>query len=167
MDIPETFKPKEFQGINLEYPKEPISDIESVIMEESFVDCTKKHIENWDVAYPSLINLGVNIGHIDKAIHVTYYDENRMEFGKYGVGPSKYTINLIEYHSKNILDKDLESLFDKGVEFYLSKDKFMERFLFKDKIAIYIDGNKPFIKKSVNYYRGLGFKQLSYTIKIV
>lgn len=173
MDVPETFASKEFKGKDLEYLKKPTYSIESLILEESFVDCNRKHVGPWEFTShffterPILSDLGINPKHIEKAVYVDYYDDKIKQFGKYGVGSSMYTIRFVQYPSKSCLDEELENLFEEGIKFYKSKNRFMKRFLFKDKIAIYIDGNEEFIKKSVNYYRKLGFKQLSCTIKAV
>lgn len=159
MKVPKTFVLEEFKEFNLKYLNTPVKDIESLIMEDSFVDCDKRNIEELNTASPFSINLGINWRSVEKVVHVKYTRSANANLTQ--------SIKFLQYCSKNCLKDDLESLFDMGTKFYMSKRKFTDRFLFKDRISMYLDGSPEFINKLVDHYRMLGFKQLTYRIEVV
>lgn len=83
----------------------------------------------------------------------------------------RYNFNrivLLQYKTETDLLKNLRSVFENGFILYSgNKLNFFQRFLFKDNISIYLEGDKKFTKELQAYYRSLGFKHLDYELKAV
>lgn len=98
---------------------------------------------------------GIEPKSVEKAVFV-HYNNN--------------TIMLIKHNRPEDITKDLRKLFKKGTLFYeknSSITEFTEIFLFKNNIAVYLQGKDDFNKKAADYYRRKGFKQLGYELKEV
>ncbi len=156
MKIPKIFT---VEGKEREIKKHPKKQYKRTI--EDFVDKQLMEYQKLDVydinmaLNPDFLKVrGIEPEIIEKAVFAHYGDN---------------TIMLVQYKTKEDLTKNLRKLFKKGILFYENhcEAEFIERFLFKDNITVYLQGNDDFNKKAANHYSKKGFKQLEYELKVV
>jgi len=104
-----------------------------------------------------LANRGLNFETIEKAFSVSYHSPTSAHY--------KEAI-LIQYKYETSLIDNLDNIFLKGMS-QENEINFIDTFLFKKNIAIYLEGNVDFINRFRDYYRKKGFKQLNYKLEAV
>lgn len=103
-----------------------------------------------------LVNRGINFGVVEKAFSVSYHSTT--SYYKEAI--------FVQYKDETSLVNNLEEIFLKGMR-YDTEIKFIETFLFKKNITLYLEGDKDFINAFRDYYRKKGFKQLNYKLEAV
>lgn len=154
MKTPKTFIQKDLKKIKSYDSEKNIQDTSQLIADEFILDCNEKSIRELDLYNNFLSGRGVDTETLEKILLVWYDNSIR--------------VILFQYKTKASLTKSLRNAFEEGMMYHSERElKFTEKFLFKDKIAIHLDGKKTSIEKLVSYYRNLGFKQLDYKLKII
>lgn len=152
MKIPTIFIPDRQKGEGrdsskkLNNKKKPALNLEDLVPD--ILDNEKKYTT---IAHPDFLTArGVDTKVVEKAIWIAN------------------DILLIRYNTKTDLINNLKNLFERGMIFYDKHTiKFTKRFLFKDNISIYLQVEEELFKKCTEYYKGLGFKQIDYELKMV
>lgn len=104
-----------------------------------------------------LVNRGLNFESVEKAFSVSYHSPTSSHY--------KEAI-FVQYKDETSLIDNLEEVFLKGMRCE-TETKFIETFLFKKNIAVYLEGDENFINTFRDYYRKKGFKQLNYKLEAV
>ncbi len=154
MRVPKIFIPDNPKDI-INSPKKPkpkqISGLESLIPEK--VSGVEKREEHPPFLGNCVLKGGVDTKSLKKTA-VTWYDFNRLI--------------LLQYKTEVHLANNLKSVFENGLVLYKgNKIEFTKRFLFKDNISVYLEGDENFTKELITYYRKKGFKQLNYKLEAV
>lgn len=159
MKLPEIFIGEGTSGEKKHVKKEYKPNLEDFIIDKEIIGCRSFSIFDIDMGmdstdYGFLHVRGIKPEIVEKAIF-THYDEN--------------TIMLIQYKTQEDINKNLRQLFKKGILFYEkhSETEFIEIFLFKNNIAVYLQGKDDFNKEAANHYKRKGFKQLNYKLEAV
>ncbi len=155
MKIPQVFifKGTETSGEKKDIKKEYKNSLEDFIIDKEIMGCERFSIYDIDITNPDFLHVrGIGPEVVEKAVFANYADS---------------TIMLVQYKTQEDLTKNLKQLFKKGILLYEnhSKIEFIEIFLFKNNIAVYLQGRDDFNKKAAEHYRNLGFKQLEYELK--
>lgn len=154
MKLPKTFIPKKVKELNPEDIKIFTPGLEDLILgsvngkvcEERIISIlVSNHLYNAHYSH-----LGITPYQVSK-VAITKYDNDH------------HNILLIEYTDEKDLINNLEKIYANGSEFLdrWYPVKFMERFLHKNNIAVYINGEQDFIKTAAEHYKKLGFKQIA------
>lgn len=154
MEIPKIFIPENEKEINPNKIKPQTLSLEELILESiNGISCDEKVLSR--LISSSLSNdyysyLGIDASRI-----------NRIAVAKYDNGGSQ-SILLMEYKQEKELFNSLEKIYEGGSEYldqwYKASIRFAERFLYKNNIAVYINGNEEFTKQAVEQYKKLGFE---------
>lgn len=124
-----------------------MKNLEDLVIDEKVFNYASKEIKNCPLNPSNLKYFGVNPASVKGILNIEY-----LQYGYCS------TILLLEYSSKEKLKKDFPKILEKGIRKYNEIEKFVQTFMFRDNIAIFIN---PFLReKAVPYYRRLGFKQL-------
>jgi len=158
MKIPKTFVPKNLKEIDLKNSKNKIKDLESLILDESEVNCSSQTVYEVDInsddhVIETLDEWGFYTKKSKKLILVMYDYYERLV--------------ICQYKSAKDLKNNLKPIFEKGMSVQDYSDiQFTEKFLFKGNVAIFADFFEHTIKDVVKHYRKMGFKQLEYELKV-
>lgn len=156
MKIPEIFvieRTEASEKIKKHVKKEHKHDLEDFIIDKKIMGCERFSIYDIDTTNPEFLHVrGIGPEVVEKAVFANY-DES--------------TVLMVQYKTQEDITKNLRKLFKKGILFYENhrEGEFIEIFLFKNNIAVYLQGCGDFNKKAAKHYRNLGFKQLEYELK--
>ncbi len=105
-----------------------------------------------------------------------WYDGN--VFGKLGINDKviekklaitcgNQLVMLFQYRTDKDLTNNLKGLFEKGIAHYNNMYiiGFIDRFLLKDNISVYLDCNPKLTGDLAKYYKKIGFKQIDYKLR--
>lgn len=153
MKIPKTFIPKKIKEINPDDIETTPETLEDLILE------TVNGMKCDELILSQLVSNHLYNAHYSH-LGITPYQISRIAIAKYN--KDHHNILLIEYIEKKDILNNLERIYANGSE-YLDRwypVKFMERFLHKNNLAVYINGEKDFIKTAAEHYKKLGFKKI-------